>query len=159
MELSVERILNKIQDATQLYYRLIFLVAPSGSGKTALLQAVHHRINAPMVNVNLELSRLMLDLNERQRILQMPRLLGDILNKSLADVVLLDNIEILFDVSLKQDPLRLLQGISRNKTIVSSFNGTVDAEHLVYATPDHPEYKRYPLRDLLMVCLDTVHQN
>jgi len=91
--------------------------------------------------------------------LQMPRLLGDILNKSLADVVLLDNIEILFDVSLKQDPLRLLQGISRNKTIVSSFNGTVDGEHLVYATPDHPEYKRYPLRDLLMVCLDTVHQN
>jgi len=61
MELSVERILNKIQDATQLYYRLIFLVAPSGSGKTALLQAVHHRINAPMVNVNLEISRLMLD--------------------------------------------------------------------------------------------------
>ncbi|HNZ11890.1 MAG TPA: BREX-3 system P-loop-containing protein BrxF [Smithellaceae bacterium] len=150
MELSVERILNKIQDATQLYYRLIFLVAPSGSGKTALLQAVHHRINAPMVNVNLEISRLMLDLNERQRILQMPRLLGDILNKSLADVVLLDNIEILFDVSLKQDPLRLLQGISRNKTIVSSFNGTVDGEYLIYAEPDHTEYKRYPTRDLLI---------
>jgi hypothetical protein len=93
----------------------------------------------------------MLDLTSRQRALQLPRLLAEIVDASTADVVLLDNIEILFDVSLKQDPLRLLQGLSRNKTVVAAWSGTIDGEHMVYATPDHPEYKRYPLRDFLVV--------
>jgi hypothetical protein len=106
---------------------------------------------APLVNVNLELSRRMLDLTERQRALQLPRLLAEIVGASAADVVLLDNVEVLFDVSLKQDPLRLLQGLSRNKTVVAAWSGSIDGEHMVYATPGHPEYKRYPLRDFLVV--------
>jgi len=126
-------------------------VAPTGAGKTAALQDVHERTMAPLVNVNLELSRRMLDLTERQRALQLPRLLAEIVGASEADVVLLDNIEVLFDISLKQDPLRLLQGLSRNKTVVAAWSGSVDGEHMVYATPDHPEYKRYPLRDFLVV--------
>ena len=146
-----DQIILKIQQVAVLYYRLIMLVAPAGAGKTAALQDVHDRTSAPLVNVNLELSRRMLDLTERQRALQLPRLLAEIVGASAADVVLLDNVEVLFDVSLKQDPLRLLQGLSRNKTVVAAWSGTIDGEHMVYATPDHPEYKRYPLRDFLVV--------
>ena len=156
MELSAERILNKIQDATQLYYQLIFVVGASGSGKTQVLRAVHERTGAPVINVNLELSKAMLELSERQRMLQLPKLLSDILGRTNADIILLDNIEILFDVSLKQDPLRLLQGLSRNKTIVASYSGMIDGEYLVYAEPDHPEHKRYPIQDLLIECI-TLH--
>jgi predicted ATPase len=156
MELSAERILNKIQDASQLYYQLIFVVGVSGSGKTQILRAVHERTGVPVINVNLELSKAMLELSERQRMLQLPKLLSDILGQSNTDIILLDNIEILFAVSLKQDPLRLLQGLSRNKTIVASYSGMIDGESLVYAQPDHPEYKRYPTRDLLIECI-TAH--
>ena len=92
-----------------------------------------------------------LDPSERQRAVQLPRLLAEFVVISAADVVLLDNVEVLFDVSLKQDPLRLLQGLSRNKTVVAAWSGSIDGEHMVYATPDHPEYKRYPLRDFLVV--------
>jgi len=146
-----DRVIKRIGQAAELYHRLVLLVAPAGAGKTAALQDVHERTAAPLVNVNLELSRRMLDLTERQRALQLPRLLAEIVGASAADVVLLDNIEILFDVSLKQDPLRLLQGLSRNKTVVAAWSGSIDGEHMVYATPDHPEYKRYPLRDFLVV--------
>jgi len=66
------------------------------------------------------------------------------------DSVLLDNIEILFDVSLKQDPLRLLQGLSRNKTIIATWNGSITKDHMTYAAPDHLEYRRYPMRDFLV---------
>ena len=152
MELFVEKILNKIQDASQLYYQLIFLVGSSGSGKTQVLLAVHERTGVPVINVNLELSKVMLELSERQRMLQLPKLLSDILEQAKSEVILLDNIEILFDASFKQDPLRLLQGLSRNKTIVASYSGMIDGEYLVYAQPDHPEYKRYPTRDLLIEC-------
>lgn len=152
MELFVEKILNKIQDASQLYYQLIFLVGASGSGKTQVLRAVHERTGVPVINVNLEISKAMLELSERQRMLQLPKLLSDILEQAKSEVILLDNIEILFDASFKQDPLRLLQGLSRNKTIVASYSGMIDGEYLVYAQPDHPEYKRYPTRDLLIEC-------
>ncbi|MGA2351458.1 MAG: BREX-3 system P-loop-containing protein BrxF [Terracidiphilus sp.] len=146
-----DTILQRIADASEQYHRLVLLVAPSGAGKTAALHEVHERIAAPLVNVNLELSRRMLDCNERQRALQASRLLTEIVGVAAGDVVLLDNIEILFDVSLKQDPLRLLQGISRNKTVVAALSGVVKDEHMVYAAPGHPEFKRYSLRDCLVV--------
>ena len=151
LESIADQVIKKIEGVAELYHRLVMLVAPAGSGKTAALQDVHERTAAPLVNVNLELSRRMLDLTERQRALQLPRLLAEIVGASAADVVLLDNVEVLFDVSLKQDPLRLLQGLSRNKTVVAAWSGSIDGEYMVYATPDHPEYKRYPLRDFLVV--------
>ncbi len=146
-----DRVIQRIGQAVDLYHRLVILVAPAGAGKTAALRNVHGRTAAPLVNVNIELSRRMLDLTERQRALQVPRLLAEIVTASAGDVVLLDNVEVLFDVSLKQDPLRLLQGLSRSTTIVAAWSGSVDKEHMVYAAPGHPEYKRYPLRDLLVV--------
>ena len=150
-ESLADQVMRSIDQAAEVYHRLIMLVAPAGAGKTAALRDVHQRRGAPVVNVNLELSRQMLDLTERQRALQLPRLLSEVVNTSETDVILLDNIEVLFDVSLKQDPLRLLQGLSRNKTVVVAWSGSVDGEHLVYATPDHPEYRRYPLRDIMVV--------
>ena len=146
-----DSVIQRIGRAAELYHRLVMLVAPAGAGKTAALQDVHERTAAPLVNVNLDLSRHMLDLTERQRALQLPRLLSEIVGAFTAEVILLDNIEVLFDVSLKQDPLRLLQGLSRNKTVVAAWGGSIDGEHMVYATPDHPEYRRYPLRDFLVV--------
>lgn len=151
-----DRVIKKICQAAGLYHRLVILVAPAGSGKTAALQDVHERTAAPLINVNLELSRRMLDLTGRQRALQLPRLLAEIVGASPADVVLLDNIEVLFDVSLKLDPLRLLQGLSRNRTAVAAWSGTIHGEHMVYATPDHPEYKRYAIRDFLVVAPEAV---
>lgn len=146
-----DKVIRRIDQAAEQYYRLVVLVAPAGAGKTTALQEVHERTSALLVNVNLELSRRMLDLTERQRALQLPRLLAEIVGASAADVVLLDNIEVLFDVSLMLDPLRLMQGLSRNKTVVAAWSGSVEGKHMVYATPDHVEYKRYPLLDFLVV--------
>jgi len=134
-----------------LYHRLILLVAPSGSGKTEALRGVSTSTSAPLINVNLELSRQMLDLTERQRALQPSRLLDDIVGELAGELVLLDNVEVLFDVRLKQDPLRLLQGLSRNKTVVAAWNGAIVDGSLTYAVPDHREYRRYPIQDLLVV--------
>ncbi len=156
LESIADQVINKIEGVGNLYHRLVMLVAPAGSGKTTALQDVHKRTAAPLVNVNLELSRRMLDLTERQRALQLPRLLAEILGASAADVVLLDNVEVLFDVSLKQDPLRLLQGLSRNRTAVAAWSGSIDREHLVYATPEHPEYRRYPVRDFLIATPEAI---
>ena len=153
-ESLADKIIGKSKQAVNLYHRLILVVASAGAGKTNALQDVWERTGAPLINVNLELSRRMLDSTERQRSLQLPHLLREIVNEAEGDIVLLDNIEILFHVDLKQDPLRLLQGISRNKTVVAAWNGTIVEYSLTYAAPAHPEYRRYPMRDFLLVSPD-----
>jgi hypothetical protein len=146
-----DRVVRAIEQAAELYHRLVLLVAPAGTGKTSVLQDVHKRTAALLFNVNLEISLRMLDLTERQRALQLPRLLAGMVGTAVDGVVLLDNIEVLFDVSLKQDPLRLLLGLSRSRTVVAAWSGSVEGERLVYATPDHTEFRRYPLGDFLAV--------
>jgi len=135
----------------------MLVVALTGSGKTTALQDVQKRIGASLINVNMELSRRMLDLTERQRVLQLPKMLSEIVNESEGDVILVDNTEILFDVSIKQDPLRILQGLSRNKTVVASWNGSIDSNHLTYAEPDHPEYRRYQVCDFVAISLENAN--
>ena len=149
-----DSVMNSIGQAAELYHQLIILAAPAASGKTAALQEIQRRTGAALVNVNLQLSQRMLDLTERQRALQISRLLSEIVSASATDMILLDNTEILFDVPLKQDPLRLLKGLSRSKTVIAAWSGYIEGDHLVYAAPDHPEYKRYPTGDFLVVTPD-----
>jgi ABC-type hemin transport system ATPase subunit len=156
-----ENILRNLDHTAALYHRLILVVAPTGAGKTAALKAVQTRTNAPLINVNLEISRRLLDLTLRQRALKLPRLMTDMLNSVETELVLLDNIEILFDVSLQQDPLRLLQGISRNKTVVATWNGKPDEQRLMYAAPGHPEWRSYgqtELSGILRIHHDTIRE-
>lgn len=145
-----ERLLERIENAEELYHRLVILVAPSGSGKTAVLRDVAARREVPVVGLNLELSRRLLDLTERRRSLQSPHLLEEIAAAA-GDPLVLDNIEILFDVNLKLDPLRVLQGLARNRTVLAAWNGSVVSGNLTYARPDHPEFQKYPVKDLILV--------
>jgi hypothetical protein len=150
-ELLSDQIIRKIDEVATMYHRLVLVVAPPGGGKTRALQEVARRARLPLINLNLELSQRLIDLTERQRVIHLSRLLADIVTAHADQVVLLDNTEILFDPSIQQNPLPLLQGISRNKVVVAAWNGTVEKGHLAYASPDHPEYRRYPTRCLTIV--------
>lgn len=153
-----QQILRRAAEASVLYHQLVLLVGPSGTGKTATSREVALQAGYPYFNVNLELSRRLLDLTERQRALKVPSLLEEIIRCNDNPVVLLDNLEILFDLHLKQNPLGCLQGLARHRTIVAAWNGTISGAkpHLAtptYATPDHPEYRRYPVGETLIVAL------
>jgi hypothetical protein len=150
-ESLADQIMRKVRKAAELYHRLMLVVAPAGAGKTIALQAVRNLTGAPLVNVNLEISRRMLELTERQRALRLPELLREVIGYDGNDTILLDNLEVIFDVALKQDPVRLLQRLSRNQTVVAAWSGTIVENSLIYATPGHPEYRRYPIHDFLVV--------
>jgi len=78
----------------------------------------------------------------------------DASNLSQPTPLVLDNLELLFDQDLKQDPLRLLQGLARNRTLLASWNGTFSIGRLGYAVPGHPEYLAYDAPEALIVTMD-----
>ncbi len=67
----------------------------------------------------------------------------ELLNNPGKKTTVLDNTEILFEPTLLQDPLRLLQLVSRWRTVVAAWSGQFVAGRLIYARPGHPEYRSY----------------
>lgn len=62
------------------------------------------------------------------------------------ETALLDHLEILFERSLEQDALRLLQGLSHSRTVVVVWSGVLEGGSLIYAVPGHPEHRCYVAR-------------
>ena len=141
--------LRAVEDA---YFRLVLLTGPPHSGKVQALHRVAERTGGRLLNLNLELSRRLLDLDltTKQRALRLPQVLDSILDE-FGSPVLLCHIEILFDPAFRQDPLRLLQQLSRRRTIVSAWSGALGAGFLTYAEPGHREYQHYPTEELALV--------
>jgi Cdc6-like AAA superfamily ATPase len=150
---TVTKLEQAIREAASQYFRVVILVGEPGSGKTAALQTVAQRLGCHVVNVNLELSKRMLDLTRSQRSRQVERLLRDLIGAVPGEVILLDNLEILFDTGLEVDPLRLLQLSSRNRTIVASWNGNFRDAKLTYAEPGHPEFMQFNHAEAIVITL------
>lgn len=131
-----------VNQASNQFYRLVLLVGPHGSGKTAVLTELSDTLQRPRLNLNLELATQLLDLSPSRRPTRVGRLFNDLVG-CYESPVLLDNIEQLFDPQLQVNPLRLLQEASRSRTLVVSWCGVCDKERLVYAEAGHPEYKEY----------------
>jgi hypothetical protein len=148
-----EKIKRSLHTAEGLYHRLVLLVGEAGIGKTGVLQKIASDFGSSIININLTLSNGLLDQTGKQRSLRLPEILNQIMNKAQSPVIL-DNLEILFDKDLKQDPLRLLQGISRNRTVVASWNGAFIGERLIYAERGHAEYRHYDSINALIVSMD-----
>ncbi|MDX2029363.1 MAG: BREX-3 system P-loop-containing protein BrxF [Blastocatellia bacterium] len=156
---SSAKLEQAINQAAGQYYRLVILAGAPGSGKTAALQSVARKTGAPLVNVNLELSRKMLELARTQRPRLVSRLLNDLLAAVPGDVLFLDNLEILFDTALEIEPLRLLQVASRNRTIVASWSGACLNGILTYAEPGHPEFIQYKQTEAIVIAMDASESN
>lgn len=151
MHSLAEAVGEKVRLARDLYHRLILIVDVKGVSNSGTLKEIGERNGVPVVNANLELSRRMLDLPERQRPRHVQHILQRIVSEPGSDIVLLDHIELLFDTSLRQDPLLLLQHLSRHRTVIAVWNGSIDGGFVRFAQPGHPEYRRYPLDGILTV--------
>ena len=149
-----EEVLAEIPQVRALRHRLVLVVGPRGAGKTRCLAEVAERADAcERINVGAELSRRLLDLTERDRPLRADELLRRVIGDG-NDPALLDNIEVLFEPTLQADPLALLQSVSRDRTVVAAWPGSVSDGWLDHAEPGHAAHWRYPSAGVRVVALD-----
>ena len=154
-----QRLDAQVRSAEAQYHRLVLLVGGPRTGKTSVLSELAEKGSWPMINVNLALCERLLELTVKQRALRIQELLGEIVEEHQSDVVILDNTEVLFSKELQQDPLRLLERISRNRTVVVAWAGEYDGANLTYADSAYPEFRRYHKPDAVIVsALDTQDQ-
>lgn len=151
-----QTIVSEVLDAGLLYHRLVLVIGPAGSGKTVILKMLEEKLMARLINVNLTLSEKLLHIPPVKRPLMVSRVLGQVVSIQESQTILLDNNEMLFHPDLMVDPLQLFRQLSRNRTIVASWTGSIDDGDLVYAALGWPEYRRYPAADIVTVCVQEV---
>jgi len=138
----IDELQRKISDTASLNSKLILLIGPPRSGKTALLGQLSDRMKAQVLNVGLALGRALLALPRTRRHLQVSELF-----KALADtatsqgLLLVDNIELLFDRTLQVGALDLLRSQARVRPVVAVWPGDLRENRLSYAMSGHPEYQ------------------
>nr|WP_290221384.1 BREX-3 system P-loop-containing protein BrxF [Trichocoleus desertorum] len=156
----IERInqsVRHINQAPELHrHRLIVVVVTIGSRQTLSFREVAAQLGFQYVNVNLELSRLLLEISKQQQPVKAFKLLNDeIIGQSAQQGLVLDHLEILFDVGLRLDPMRCLLDIARRYMVVARWTGSYERGYLVQAEPGHPEYVQYQTQDAVIISVES----
>lgn len=133
-----------IDQLGELNNKLIVLAGPRGSGKTKLLQELGTKRGVQPLNVNLELGRRLSATPHAGRGFSVGQLLRDIADKERKDdLLLLDNLELLFERGLQINPLDLIKRLAHSKRVVAVWPGELRGNRLYYAEMTHPEYRDY----------------
>ena len=146
----VDRIAAKIRAAENDYHRLVLVVSREPTATAEALRKAADRFGVQPVNVNLEVSRRLMDVPVDQRAVRFARVLEEVAARA-GSPVFLHRTAMIFDPALQQDPVRLLKHLSRARTIVAAWEGRVEAGLLTYAEPGHAEYRRHSVDGLTLV--------
>lgn len=151
--MRVDSVAIEIQESITLvrsqYEKLILIAGRRGSGKTIVLRQLAILVNSNVTSISLEMSRLLLPYTTKQRAIKAAEIFNEIVSQS-TPVHIFDNMELLFDASLKLDPLQLLRNASRNQIIVASWPGDHSNGRLSYSTFGHSEHY---IADSFGVCI------
>ena len=138
---TLEQLIDQIGD---LNCKLILLIGGPRSGKTALMEAYGSKKDLPPLRVGAELGAKLAALPQRRRQLHTTSILRDLADQHAKDnLLLMDNIELLFDRTLQLDPLDLLKQHARVRRVVAVWPGQLTEGSLTYATMGHPEHQGY----------------
>lgn len=136
------------EQASRMYYRLLVVV---GDDEVKDGRYLAEGLGIRRIDVGEKLAEELLEVPNRRRPLKVAGLLEDLLDDAGGDRVLLNHIEILFEKSLKVEPLTLLKNVSRRRLVVVKWRGEIEAGNLVYGVPRHPEFRSYPARDVALM--------
>jgi hypothetical protein len=141
---------NLVEDVAPLHSKLILLIGGSHLSKTALLNSLAKSQGVMPLNVGAELGGRLAGMPQRQRHLQTTTILRELADQHTSgDLLLLDNIELLFDRSLQLDPLDLLKRHAHAKRVIAVWPGDLQGDvrtgRLTYADMGHPEHQDYSL--------------
>jgi len=155
---QLKKLDSLVEEISALRSKLILLVGGHpGCSKTALMTELADQRGAKIMNVGAALGRRLAALPQWQRAIHANAALRELANEYASDnLLLLDNIELLFDQSLKLDPLDLLKRHAHARRVVAVWPGDLRDGRLRYAQIGHPEYRDYGIEEIVTFEIETV---
>jgi AAA+ ATPase superfamily predicted ATPase len=148
--MQTSRLRALLKNVSELNTKLIIVTGLPNSGKTAFLRGVASDLNSHVIYAGFELARSLVRIPRSERPLNVTSILREVaFSTSANDILFLDNLEILFDVSLHIDPLGQLKVLARQRPVVAVWPGELAHDRLIYAELGHPEYRSYPIDGLV----------
>ena len=142
----IEKLDRLVGDVGAVHSKLILLVGSPRAGKTALLGKLGKLRSVSPLNVGTEVAGRLSVFPQKQRHLQASTILSELADEHAVDnLLLIDNIELLFDRTLQLDPLHLLKRHAHARRVVAVWPGELHDGRLTYADMGHPEHQTYAL--------------
>lgn len=136
---ALERLISEVSD---LQSKLILLVGKGG--KTQLLRALARRLNTAPLNVGMKLGLRLAATPVSDRGFSTNESLRDVADGVRNDVpLLLDNLEVLFEPSLRINPLNVIKLLAHSRLVIAAWPGELRNDRLIYAGMGHPEHRDY----------------
>ena len=140
--------LNKLEllvdDMHAIQNKIVLIVGAPQTGKTALLKMLAKSLDTIPVNLGVVMGKRLSAIPQRQRPLEASSILRELADQyTKNDLLLIDNIELLFDHTLQLTPIDLLKRHAQARRIVAVWPGELRDGRLTYAELGHPEYQEY----------------
>lgn len=149
--ISLPQFVDTIRATQGAYYKLTILAGEAQSGKTHWLKQAATQLDLPTINLSLLVSQRLLSLTRHQRELRAQDVATDVIDENYKSGLCLDDTELLFDSTLRLNPLVFLQKITRNRLIVATWNGCVTGGELRFGHAGCPDYFSQPVNDFSVV--------
>jgi len=146
IEYTLQRAIREINDGVRRH-RLIIITSCQD-----IIEKQTQFTGVVLLNLNLELSEKLMDITQTKR----SRAISNVINEIIEDypkdqVLLVNHFELLFLPELEQDPIRLFEDLSRERTLVLFWPGAYENGVLSYAQPWHSEYREFAKVDAKMI--------
>ena len=146
----IEKLHDIVEDISGINTKLVLLIGPPRSGKSNLLGQLAARRQVRVLSIGAALSHELLTVPSTRRHLQAADLLKDLADDFASHgLLLMDNIELLFDRTLQLSPLDLLKRHAHARRVVAVWPGDLREDRLSYATTGHPEHQDYGIDGLV----------
>ena len=139
MSNKVKQLQAKIMSIRNQRHSLLFITVEKPNRMNDFINDLK-RESMSSLNISLYLSDQLRFISSDKRPFQVVKWLRKVIAEQKHDVVLLHNIEYLFDPELKQNPVKLLEALSGNTVLLVLWPGKEEHGVLKYAGPEHPEY-------------------
>lgn len=137
-----------VNSLTDRYYKLVLVIGGSNTGKTSLFKQICNDNTYEYINLNLALSEKLKEIPKDDRCYLIQDYMEGIVRSKDGEVIVLDNIEMIFSKHLQVEPLGILKNIAKYRKIIVAWPGSIKDGYLTYAEPAHEDYIRYCLDEL-----------
>jgi type II secretory pathway predicted ATPase ExeA len=154
LAMIIQRIVETVREGQKSAERLVLLVGRPGSGKSKLLRELSTIRGWKYVNCRTFLTEELLEMVPKVRAQEAAGLIAKALDALAAEVVVLDDMQVLFAPVLQVDPLNLLKHLGRRFSIVAAWPGQFDGKKLEIAAAGLSDPKLYDATGLTIVQIE-----